>query len=521
MIFSSAAPTPLPGRWAAFLLFLSSILLLPAGLCAQDTAEDSYRGVWQIDTPADGPLILIIKKNDRASYFRGSNDDRTVYQGEWSATEAGIEARWGDGSRHQLLPGSSGFEAVCLSAGGAELYRAPAQRVPDEILGQWARPPQVEDDLRSDRDQAEGFFGVWEVDSEDGTHYVFVEPDRSAASTWAGGPTGDRGLRGAWARQGSELHIVWDTGHYSILKEGTRAFSYVRLEPGMVIEDNKAKPVATRRTRDAKIDASWTSRYEDEKAAGNSGISFASSRDAQRFYRGNWIVKRGGDVFERIEVGRFGGLSTSRKAGLDGEWRLSGQDLFMRWDDGMRKILSPVGDGFVLYEYRAGRPLDGVPTRILPATPADSSKLDEYLAGRSDVAEQIRTLAEAAGMGMRSETGGIGRTFMRWAWPFGEGSGDAQTLLEQEFESSADPWWWPFWSEQAAHTSIDDEPDATEPSQEDEAKSAPAKDGMIEIPLPASLQKPEATGTNGEAEAPAASGKDEPARRGGKWLWPF
>ena len=522
MIFSSAAPTPLPGRWATFLLVLSSILLIPAGLPAQDSTGDDYRGAWQINTPANGPLILIVKKNNRASYFWGSNADRTVYQGDWSAaTDGGIEAQWENGSRHKLLPGSPGFDAVAYSASGAELYRAAAQRVPDEILGQWARPPRVQDDLRSDRDQAEGFFGTWEVDGEDGTHYVFVEPDRSAASTWPGGPSGARGLRGAWAKQGSELHIVWDTGHYSILKEGTRAFSYVRIEPGTVIEESTAKLVVTRRTRDAKIDADWLSSYEAEKDAESSGISFNSSRDAQRFYRGNWIVKRGDAVFERIEIGRFGGLSTSRKAGLDGEWRLSGQDLFMRWDDGMRKILSPVGDGFVLYEYRAGRPLDGVPTRILPATPADTGKLDKYLAGRSQVAEQIHTLAEAAGMKMSSEKGGLGRTFMRWAWPFGDESADAGTLLEQEFESSDDPWWWPFWSEQPAPAAIDDEAEATEQSAPDKAEASPEASGMIEIPLPASLKEPEATDTAGKAEASAAKEKTEPARKRSNWLWPF
>ena len=31
----------------------------------------------------------------------------------------------------------------------------------------------------------------------------------------------------------------------------------------------------------------------------------------------------------------------------------------------MRKILSPIGRGFVIYEYRPGRPLDGVPTRTM------------------------------------------------------------------------------------------------------------------------------------------------------------
>ena len=52
----------------------------------------------------------------------------------------------------------------------------------------------------------------------------------------------------------------------------------------------------------------------------------------------------------------------------------------MRWDDGMK--ISPVGEGFVLYEFRPGRPLYGVPTRVLAATLANTAKFEKHLAGR-------------------------------------------------------------------------------------------------------------------------------------------
>jgi len=61
-------------------------------------------------------------------------------------------------------------------------------------------------------------------------------------------------------------------------------------------------------------------------------------------------------------------------------------------------------------------------------------------------------LAEKAGIDpSQQEDAGWGRTFARWAWPFGEeaGSQSPEAILEDEYEEAEDasPWWWPFWSE--------------------------------------------------------------------------
>ncbi len=458
------------GRGLALLAAL--FLLVPGGAAtAQKSPGEDLRGVWQIEVPGEGPVILIVKKNNRASWFRGEGPDRTVYQGSWTEAGDGLDLSWEAGGQLLMRPNRPTVDVIALDAAGNERFRSVALLVPDEVLGQWARPPRSEDDLLADRDEAEGFFGLWETGDEEVREHLFVEPDRSAASTWAGGAAGDRGLRGSWARQGSELHIAWDTGHYSIIRETPRGYTYVRLEPGTEIEEAEAPPVPARRLREADIDPAWMARYEEERAAENSGLAFSSRRNAQRFYRGDWLVQRGPNDFERIGVGRFGGLDTSRSRDLDGEWRLSGQDLFMLWSDGTRRIISPVGNGFVLYEYRAGRPLDGIPTRIHATVPAEAKKLEEHLADRAEVARQLHDLAEASGVEEPAREAGWGRTFMRWAWPFGgaeESPETAEELLEEEFAPSDrnDPWWWPFWSETTPQSEGSDQSDQSDQSDE-------------------------------------------------------
>ena len=54
---------------AALLLTIFSFLVLSVS-SAQDS-EDLYRGIWQIDTPDEGSLIVIVKRHGRASYFWG------------------------------------------------------------------------------------------------------------------------------------------------------------------------------------------------------------------------------------------------------------------------------------------------------------------------------------------------------------------------------------------------------------------------------------------------------------------
>ena len=496
--------------------FFRSLAVLFCGLAifsllSQSThaqsSNDLFRGTWQIETPNQGALVLLVKSQGRASYFWGDNSDRSVYQGSWTSTAESATLQWSDGSQHRILRDKLGFAITHFDNSGNERYTVKAQQVPTEVLGQWAKTPTKESQLSSDRDKAKGYFGIWKIGQSDAeAEYVLIEPDRSAATT-AGGQDG---LRGSWAKQGSELHIAWDSGQYSILRPNKREFAYKMIEAGKIIEDDESEVRPAARTIENKVPSAWMANYQSEREIHTGGIAFSSRKNALAFYRGNWLIKLSDNSFERVEIARFGNLNTSLDRKLEGDWRMQGQDIFMRWDNGMRKILSPIGRGFVIYEYKPGRPLDGVPTRTRAAAPTDSSKLAEHLKGRADVAQQMITLAEAAGIDpAQQQNSGWGRTFARWAWPFGENeaapSPDAMLAEEYEEARETDPWWWPFWSEKTAPATS--EADSADDSTDDNTTTTAAT-----TPAPS----PDAAIPTAEPEAPAA--KKSSAR---EWIWPF
>ncbi|MGJ8652118.1 MAG: hypothetical protein ACSHX8_02480 [Opitutaceae bacterium] len=488
--------------FALFALFFSA-----ANTHAQNNS-DQFRGTWQIETPDNGALILIVKRNNLASYFWGDNADRTVYQGSWSSVDEMATLTWPDGTQHRIVRDSLGFGITHVSANQQILYNAPAQQVPKEILGQWAKPPSKSSEVASARDKATGFYGIWQVGDKANSDYVFVEEDRSAASTWGD----ERGLRGSWAKQGSELHISWDNGHYSILRENERSFAYKRIQSGVIIEEDETELTPAERVSEDNVTSTWLTNYKTEREVHTGGIAFSSRKNARAFYRGTWLARLGETKYERIEITRFGGLKTSVNSKMEGSWRLERQDLFMRWDNGSRRILSPVGQGFVIYEYKPGRPLDGVPTMIYPAAPEDASKLAEHMKGRKDVALQMLSLAEAAGINPAEQNVGWGRTFARWAWPFGEdetAAGTPNALLEEAYEdapSDSDPWWWPFWSES----------NVAEVSTEAPAETTTETSATVEQDAPAAVEQ--------EVDADEETEKsDKENKKSSKkdWAWPF
>jgi len=468
---------------------------------AQDT-QDSYQGVWEFSSPESGSFVLILKRNGLASYFRSDNQDRTVYQGSWETLQGDAVATLPDGLSYRITKDTGAFSITSRGNTSAQNFKAYTQRLPKETLGQWAKGPQSDEDFKSDKDEAKGFFGIWKI-GLDAPFYVMIESDRSAASNWDGSLQGERGMRGAWARQGSELHIVWDSGHYSILRETERGFSYKRIEPGQIIEDDSSTPITCTRVDATVVPEAWMAGYKEERETYTGGIAFASRKSAREFYRGYWLIKLGEQTYERFEIGRFGGLSTSRNSDLKGDWGMSGQDLYLRWDDGMRKILSPVGEGFIIYEYRPGRPLDGVPSRVFPTAPENTAKLAEYVRGRNEVARQLAERAEEAGVNLKDGNYGFGRTFMRWAWPFGaEEADDADVLIKDAYEESysADPWWWPFWSEK--------QPEAAETSEAE----TPVTEVAAETTKPAA---------EAAAKESTPAPKQLPGRSKDAWYWPF
>lgn len=474
---------------------------LEFSLYAQEDAS-YYRGTWQIESPEQGALVLIVKRNGLASYFGAENLDLNVYQGTWSNDEDGIILQWQDGSTHRISRDMSGYIATYSDNTNIERYTVKALQLPQELLGQWAKAPSIQDEQVSNRDQAKGFFGNWKIGSETDAYYVIIRDDRSAASNWAQNTLNPYGLRGSWAKQGSELHIAWDSGHYGILRQNERSFSFKLIAPGKIIESDLSEEYSAARVDSKTLPSEWYANYTVEKKAFNSSISFIDPSKIYSFYRGTWIVQREPDAFERLEIGWFGGLKTSTDHTLQGTWRINLQDVSMRWDNGMRKILSPVGQGFVLYEYKPGRPLDGVPTRIFSATPQNAKKLAAHIEGRHTVASNLLDLAEADGMiTPNTKDEGLVQGFAHWIWPFNKTPEPAEPILESNGDSpgSSDPWWWPFWSEL--------------PEDVLETKNAP------ETRLPSEINHSVAVSQN--QTQPSKKADVPKANKSTDWEWPF
>ena len=111
-------------------LAISSLL----GLSAQAQSKDElFRGTWQIDTPEKGALIIMLKSQNRASYFWGDNTDQTVYSGTWASEGETATLTWEDGSQHRIESDSLGFNMTHVDTDGKEAYTTKAQQVPAEI----------------------------------------------------------------------------------------------------------------------------------------------------------------------------------------------------------------------------------------------------------------------------------------------------------------------------------------------------------------------------------------------------
>ena len=493
-----------------FLLFIS----LELSLRAQE-GVNLYRGNWEMETPDNGTLVLIVKRNGLASYFWLESPDLTVYQGAWNSDTEGVVLKWQDGSTHRIYRDDSGYKATYSDEMHVERYTATARRLPEELLGQWAKSPSRQDEQVSDRDRARGFFGNWKIGSGNDVYYVIIKEDRSAASNWAQDRFDANGLRGSWAKQGSELHIVWDSGHYGILRQNERGYTFKLIASGSIIENDQSKESAAIRTDSETVPGEWYTSYIDEQEAATGKITFIYFNNIQSFYRGTWLVQRTPEAFEQMELGWFGGLKTSIDPTLQGNWRMNGLDVFMLWDDGLRKTLSPVGQGFLLYEYKPGRPLDGVPMRIFPAAPQNARKLAMYTAGQSTAADQLLQLAKASGITSSSEDG-WGKSFARWILPF-DGSNKVSSSTEPLSQSNAgpshrpDPWWWPLWSE-APDNLIETE--SAGPSAKESDSSSETIAGKTDSTLknPATIRQNNPP-TKKETEAANTAKAD--------WEWPF
>ena len=106
---------------ASLKALLLCLLTLTLGLSLSAQERDGlHRGTWQIETPEDGALILIVQRNGLASYFWGDNADRTVYRGSWESNDSATTLTWEDGSTHRITRDSLGYAITFQDATAVE-----------------------------------------------------------------------------------------------------------------------------------------------------------------------------------------------------------------------------------------------------------------------------------------------------------------------------------------------------------------------------------------------------------------
>ena len=354
--------------------------------------EASFVGPWAIQMDDASSYFLIVKKGNRASFFYSDRNDHTVYNGEWQIFGDGLFISWETG-RTDMIRGidSSNFRVAHFGSGytGSEQpdLVGIAQKMPESQIGTWTVSPEELERQSTAKEEVEGFFGTWEIKREDGlTYYLIVNDDRTAASSYPNSRKGSEGLRGSWLRQGSELHIEWDTGHYQVLRERPQDYVTELFEPATDLTD----PPETIRTRRVEFSTpgNWFENYQNEVVVARAN-AFQSRNETNVFFRGNWHLLVDGQEVQEIRVGRFGDIEIVGSR-MEGTWRSQTDAMYFYWDDGFRAVLKPIFLSFTYSIFAPGQPFDGTPTRIYSAIPSNPEKIEQYAKRKEAASMRLR-----------------------------------------------------------------------------------------------------------------------------------
>ncbi|MGB0418187.1 MAG: hypothetical protein ACPGF8_01220 [Opitutales bacterium] len=413
-----------------FTYLLSCVSCLLCGLSGTlSYAESDYVGSWKLTTPQQGGLHLIIKDDGTAGYFWTDTAETQLHSGVWTADNSGIELLWEDDSRHVFTSDNEGTKIEYYSASQQRLYMVEGHKIAEGTLGVWYQAPRSQQRTADPNKLYESLQGSWNLQ---GNRILSILNDR-VAQLYA--EDGQLKQTGRWTRKEKALEIIWDTGNFARLQFEGSQYSYSEIAAAHTI--HQASPIAAQVTRNYSHTA-------DALPAGNrpATLSFDSRKAQVKFFQGTWIFKRSANEYERISIGRFGGVRSDRKYQLNGQWKTGVDGLELTWDDGMRGQLLKIGDAFVYLEYAAGRPLDGIPNRILNVAPT----LLDRLGDPSEVAYQrAANIIEAASQYPASPT---------------KPKRPAHALNNA-------PWWWPLW---------------TDPKQEETAEPALIPESEAERP---------------------------------------
>ncbi|MEM7674237.1 MAG: hypothetical protein AAF212_12915, partial [Verrucomicrobiota bacterium] len=354
-----------------FTSLLTTAILIGQTLLAQSEEEtqlaETFEGVWQASFPESGQkAYLILKGNQVASYFFDLTADNLVHSATWTldsviTPKAIISGSLGD--NFEIFRGAVSYQVNWVRQDGTQVS-GTAISVPDSQVGKLSVPPDEAGRRNTTLTAAEGFFGTWEIQNKEGLpFYIIVEDNRTAGCSFPFSSYGTRGLRGRWVKRGDELHINWDSGHFSILKELPDKYESIFYNPGEALNDENAGQTTIAARVDFRAPGIWATEYRETKPTYATSISaFRKRSNARSFYRGKWdVVDQDGGIKETIDFGRFQDVDSNREDGVDGSWRISADWAYITWEDGLRAVAQPIDDAFAISIFLPDQALDGTP----------------------------------------------------------------------------------------------------------------------------------------------------------------
>ena len=400
---------------------------------------EAVKGVWLTEFKT-GAVYFIIKRNSIAHYFYKEGQDNTVYKGQWSSDSPDqLTIDWENGASlvMDLNSNKTSFRASSRTKEADVI--AEAKKIEDDQLGTWARPNSYKE--ANNGYLPTDYFGLWKISDSEEPSFLFIHKDRYASlyeNNTLTSKTAEQipSLLGQWFKHGQQLHIAWEDGTYSVLDnanpKSVKMIQHALGEP--ILEASKEATVISRDSNlaDSRDPKEMSSR-------GFKAISLGSSNYKQllKFYRGQWVALSDSNHLERIQLGRFGGVSFQSNKQQKGNWYISGRNILINLENGERMLLRHIGTGFLFFIYEATRPLDGYPNRIVRTAPLDKGKLNNL----NTIPTFSLKLVEETGSLKVSTSDKDNKGFNQWIPGLG---GNAP---------SDNPWWWPIWSDQTSTSS--------------------------------------------------------------------
>jgi len=376
--------------------FIVTSLLLSLGF----TLNAEMNGMWRFEHPELGGVYFRIKSDGSSTYFLEKGIDTAIHRGEWSEIPTGLEIKYNNGvviSAGELEPGVADVRAM-MSPGhaveGGETVSV-ANLVDDRAIGAMT----VDEETADEEEDRVGYFGGWEGELISGEKFYFIiNEDRTAGMSYSFSDKTDdfegfTDVVGFWKKDGEKLHIYWNDGSFTSIETNGRRIEQTSFKAGDLLEEARGytSRIIPFRTKDLPED--WYKEFRQDFVTRMPIIVLRQLSVVKKFFRGDWIVGDGKDSEgnpDVIKLKRFGNAWTNRYGGVKGDWYPGSDSVSIYWSNGVKEMLTAVGNQFLVNSFNPNQPVSGRPARIEVANPMDPDTMGYYLNRKRELLDPRR-----------------------------------------------------------------------------------------------------------------------------------